>query len=87
MECPYIEIFLAIFAHFKSGLFEGVFGHKLICGHSIFLLAKKSGLLAIFKNGFGHKKPSIHAGSRAFWPLSHFFSLFGIKVENYSLVI
>lgn len=40
--------------------------------------------LPTFKNGFGHEKPSIYAGLRAFCPLSHFFFLFNCdkKIKN-----
>lgn len=36
------------------------------------------GFLPTFENGFGHEKPSVYAGLRAFCPLSHFYSLLNV---------
>lgn len=49
------------------------FGLLKIFGVNFCKLAKKSGQMAIFLNGFGHKKSSIYAGLRAFWSKTHFF--------------
>jgi len=42
-------------------------------------LAKKSGLLAIFKNKSGHGFSPILKAFRHFCPLSHFFLLINVK--------
>lgn len=42
-------------------------------------VAKKSGLLPGFKNGFGHVKPLELLGLRALWPKTHFIFLLVYK--------
>jgi hypothetical protein len=73
-----------IFGNYKTGLRpkqKRSFGHKSgfiekLPTEKVWAKPKKSGLLATFKTKVGLRKPSIHAGLRAFCPLSHFFLLF-----------
>lgn len=49
-------------------------------------VAKKSGLLATFKNGFDHEKWLTYAVCGGLWPLSHFF-FYLIVIKSFNNII
>jgi hypothetical protein len=50
--------------------------YRKIATEKVWAKPKKMGFWPLLKTKVGLRKPSIHAGLRAFCPLSHFFFLF-----------